>query len=103
MCAGEGSGVAEGVVANAEGVVAVAVGFGFARVLSAAPWVGVFRGAGARVLTLALVRSRPVRSMATHAVADTPATATSQIAAMAIAERGLTTMLTLCPLGAEQA
>jgi hypothetical protein len=42
--------------------------------------------------------SRPALSMATHAVADTPATAASQIVAMPTAERGLITMSPLCHL-----
>jgi hypothetical protein len=60
--------------------------------------IGVMMGAGAIVLMLMLVMSRPARSMATHAVADTPTTAASQIAAMPPAERRLITMSPLCHL-----
>jgi hypothetical protein len=54
--------------------------------------VGVVSGGRGSELPLALVMSRPARSMANHAVADTPATAVSQIAAMPAAERMLITM-----------
>ena len=70
-----------------------------------APWsdvvvgVAVLMASGGSALLLALVTSRPARSIANHAVADTPATATSQIAAMPTAERGLITMSSLCHLG----
>jgi hypothetical protein len=60
--------------------------------------VGVITGAGAIVLMLTFVMSRPARSMATHAVPDTPTTAASQIAAMPLAERRWITMLPLCQI-----
>src|SRR5665648_367691 len=47
-------------------------------------------------LTPASVMSRPARSMANHAVADTPATAASQIIAMPTAERSFVNMSPLC-------
>jgi len=78
---------------------AVGFGLGFAGgVVGSLPIVGVFRDGGGRVLTLAVVMSRPALSMATHAVADTPATANTQIAAMPAAERRLVTMGSLCHL-----
>lgn len=98
----EGDGNASGVaVGNASGVgvgVAEGVGVGVAVLLGSLSRVGVLRGADS-VLALAVVMSRPALSMASHAVADTPATATSQIAAMPTAERGLITMSSLCHLG----
>jgi hypothetical protein len=85
-------------VAAAEGW-AAAVGAGVVGAVGAAPvgsgWlarVGVLSGGRGRVLPLALVMSRPARSMANHAVADTPATAMTQIAAMPATERMLITM-----------
>jgi hypothetical protein len=62
------------------------------------PSVGVIIGAGGVVLALTSVMSRPARSMATHAVAETPATAASQIVAIPPAERRLITMSPLCHL-----
>ena len=95
--AGESVGVAEGVgvatrVGDAEevGVPSVSVGW--------PPNVGVLKGARGSVLTLASVMSRPALSMANHAVADTPATAASQMVAMPTAERRLITIWSLCHL-----
>jgi hypothetical protein len=59
--------------------------------------VGVVSEGRGSVPTLAPVVLRPALSMANHAVADSPATAVRQIAAMPTAERGLiTTMWPLC-------
>lgn len=54
--------------------------------------VGVMSGVEGIVLTTSLVMSRPALSMATQAVADTPTTAASQIAATAPAERRVITI-----------
>jgi hypothetical protein len=67
-----------------------------------APWsdvvvgVAVLMASGGSALMLALVTSRPARSIANQAVADTPATARSQIAATPTANRSFTRMSTLC-------
>jgi hypothetical protein len=102
---GAGVGAGAGVVRN-DGRVAgggaterLAVADGIGGVLvGRGAMVGGMMGAGAIVLILTLVMSRPARSMATHAVADTPTTAASQIAAIPLAERRLITMSPLCHL-----
>jgi len=108
VCVGVGVGAGAGVVRDdgrgagggATERFAVAGGIdGFGGVLVGwGAMVGVMTGAGAIVLILTLVMSRPARSMATHAVADTPTTAASQIAAIPLAERRLITMSPLCHL-----
>jgi hypothetical protein len=60
--------------------------------------VGLPGDASGSALALAGAMSRPALSMATHAVADTPATANTQIAAMPAAERRLVTTTSLSHL-----
>jgi hypothetical protein len=96
-----GAGVAEGLAAAV--LFGVAVGLGVASVCSGSGVVvGVDAGTVGMVATLTFVMSRPARSMANQAVADTPATAASQIAAMPLAERRVITMWPLCHLPNEQ-
>ena len=73
--------------------VRVALGLGEVS-LGCGAVVPMMTGVAGIVLTMSLVRSRPARSMATQAVADTPMTAASQIAAMPLAERRV---MTICP------
>jgi hypothetical protein len=95
VAAGDETAVGVGVASG----FAVTAGFGFATALvGSLPIVGVFRDAGGSELTVATVMSRPALSMATQAVADTPTTANTHIAAMAAAERMLVTMSSLCHL-----
>src|SRR5674476_944848 len=105
---GVGVTVAGGAVAVAAGVGAavrfwIAEGFAEAVGLGELPavWgssVGVLRGEEGKALALPSVMSRPALSMANQAVADTPPTAASQIAAPAPTERRFITMSPLCHL-----
>ena len=88
-----GAGVADGLAAAVGFWVAVGLG---AAIVGAGSVVGTCAGTVGIVATLTLVMSRPARSMANHAVADTPTTAASQIAAMPPAERRVITIWPLC-------
>ena len=99
--AGEGDGAMVDAF-DVEGVgVFDAEGFAVGSVLDV-PWSDAVLGpaelieAGGSALTLALVTSWPARSMASQAVAETPATAASQIAVTPTTERSFTRMSTLC-------
>ena len=83
-----GAGVSAALAGAGAGVGAAGVGV--------LPGVGVPRDASGSALALAGAMSRPALSMATHAVADTPATANTQIAAMPVVERRLVTTSS-CP------
>jgi hypothetical protein len=92
-----GAGIEAGVGACA--TLGVAAGTDVAAAgVAVLPRVGVPRDASGSTLALAGAMSRPARSMANQAVADTPATANIQIAAMPVAERRLVTTSSLCHL-----
>jgi len=85
-----GAGIAVGVGVSIALAVAAGAGLGAVGV-GVLPGVAIDRDASGSALALAGAMSRPALSMATHAVADTPVTANTQIAAMPVAERRLVT------------